>query len=224
MRFIQHRADMDEVFENLFVVGRAHFGYCRRKSARNNQPQMSGFRVSILCLMTAIPACALAQDAGDVFADAANNAKRHVASGFVCPSKIGIFVRDAVGERDPSAGADFCAYSALDGVYGTITLIPLSGPYEPKGALAPDFEEQEGTGGKKIAEAPLKLGGAQVYTRTYQTSSLENIRYRVLFSATAIGPWAVQTTVEYASPRDDKIEKEFLDTVYAQASKTLAAP
>lgn len=175
----------------------------------------------MLLLMTAP---ALAQDTGDVFADAANNAKTHVASGFVCPAKIGIFVRDAVGERDPSAGADFCAYSALDGVYGTIVLAPLSGPYEPRNALASDFEEQEGTGGKKIAEMPVKLGGALVYTRTYQTSSLESIRYRALFAAAAAGPWAVQVTMEYASPRDDKIEKSFLDTVYAQAFKKLAAP
>lgn len=165
---------------------------------------------------------ALAQGTGDVFTDAANNAKRHVASGFLCPSKIGIFERDAAGERDPSVGADFCAYSALDGVYGTITLMPLTGSYEPKAALAPDFQEQEGTGGKTIAEAPMKLGGRSVYTRIYETSKLEDIHYRVLFAASAAGPWAVQVTIEYASPRDDRIEREFLDAAYAQAFQTLA--
>jgi len=172
--------------------------------------------------LIAFCAQALAQDTGDVFADAPGNAKTHVASGFVCPAKIGIFVRDAVGERDPSAGADFCIYSALDGVYGTITLAPLTGTYDPKNALAPDFEEQEGTGGKMIAEGPLKLGGAKVYARSYQTSNLESIRYRALFAASAAGPWAVQVTMEYASPRDDGIELDFLNTVYAQAFEKLA--
>ncbi len=169
----------------------------------------------------AFPACALAQTAGDVFADAPGDAKRHVASGFVCPEKIGIFVRDAVGERDPSAGVDFCAYSALDGVYGTITLAPLSGPYDPKAALASDFDEQEGTGGRKIAEGPLKLAGTDVYARSYKTSSLESIHYRVQFAAADARGWGVQVTMEYASPRDDRIEREFLETVYAAAFKTL---
>ncbi len=172
----------------------------------------------------AMLAPAFAQEDGDVFADAPNNAKTHTASGFVCPDKIGIFVRDAVGERDPQAGADFCAYSALDGVYGTIVLAPLSGPYEPKNALASDFQEQEGTGGKKIAEGPITLGRAPVYTRIYQTSSLESFRYRTLFAARAVGSWAVQVTVEYASPRDDKIEREFLESVYGQAIRKLATP
>ncbi|MBV9989969.1 MAG: hypothetical protein JOZ72_01635 [Alphaproteobacteria bacterium] len=169
----------------------------------------------------AFPAFAPAQTTGDVFADAPGNAKRHVASGFVCPSRIGIFVRDAVGERDPSAGADFCAYSALDGVYGTITLAPLSGTDDPKAALASDFEEQEGTGGRKIAEDPIKIAGASVYARTYQTSSLASIHYRVQFAAGGAGAWSVQATMEYASPRDDRIEREFLETVYAAAFRTL---
>jgi len=166
---------------------------------------------------------ALAQEAGDVFIDAPNNAKAHAASGFVCPSSIGHFERNAVGERDPQAGADFCAYSALDGVYGMITLLPLTGPYDPKTALVPDFQEQEATGGRKIAEAPMRLGGANVYARTYRTTDLEDTHYRVLFAASAVGNWAVQVTMEYASPRDDAVEKEFLELVYAQAFKKLAS-
>jgi hypothetical protein len=182
------------------------------------------FRASSLCLIafaTAVPA--RAQDADDVFADAANNAKMHIASGFVCPGKIGIFERDAVGERDPQSGADFCAYSALDGVYGTITLKPLKGPYDPKTALVEDFVEQEGTGGKMIAEAPIKLGGVSVYTRKYETTSLEDTHYRVLFAASAVGAWAVEVTMEYASPRDDAVQQEFVSKVYTQAFRKLAA-
>lgn len=184
---------------------------------------MSRFRASIFCLTLLAPAAAPAQDAGDVFSDAANGAKLHVASGFLCPAKIGMFERDAAGERDPQNGADFCAYSALNGVYGTITLVPLKGPYDPKSALVPDFLELEGTGGRTIAEAPMKLGGASIYTRTYQTTSLENVHYQVLFAASAVGQWALEVTMEYASPRDDAIEREFLSTVYAQAFKTIAA-
>src|ERR1700742_3900873 len=105
---------------------------------------MSVVRVSILCLTALAPAMALAQTAGDVFADGPGNTKVHAASGFACPLQIGHLERDAVGERDPSQAADFCAYSALDGVYGTITLAALKGPYDPKAALVPDFQEQEG--------------------------------------------------------------------------------
>ncbi len=141
-------------------------------------------------------------------------------SGFVCPAKIGLFVRDAVGERDPKSQTVYCAYSALDGVYGTIVLVPLAGPYDPKTALVSDFLEQEATGGKKLGERSVALGGAGgIYTRTYETTSLEDLHYRVLFTASAVGNWAVQVTMEYASPRDDALEQEFLNAVYAGALK-----
>ncbi len=108
------------------------------------------FAICLVALAATAPACA--QSNGDVFSDGPANAKIHAASGFACPGKIGLFERDAVGERDPSANADFCAYSALDGVYGTITLVLLAGPYDPKTALAPEFVEQEDIGGKRIGE------------------------------------------------------------------------
>ena len=171
------------------------------------------------------PFSASAQDNGNVFTDTANNAKVHAASGFVCPAKVGLFVRDAAGERDPKTGTVYCAYSALDGVYGTIVLAPLGGPYDPKSALVPDFLEQEATGGKKIAERSAMLGGARgVYTRIYETTSLEDLHYRVLFAASAVGNWAVQVTMEYASPRDDAIQQNFLNAVYAEALGKIAAP
>jgi hypothetical protein len=168
-----------------------------------------------------------AQDsAPDVFADGKDNAKVHVASGFVCPLHIGQFERDSVGESDPETGADFCAYSALDGVYGTVTIIKLSGPYDPPASLAADFSEQEGTGGKKIAEATITLdkqSALPVYTRTYQTATLEDLSYRVMFTAASINGWAVQTTIEYADPRDTPLEREFLKDVYAAAQMQIAA-
>lgn len=170
----------------------------------------------------ALSAAAAPAEQADVFADAPDAGKLHGASGFVCPAKIGLFERDAVGERDPQTRADFCAYSALDGVYGTITLRPLKGPYDPKTALVPDFQELEGTGGKLIGEAPMKVGGATVYTRKYETTHLEAVHYRVLFAASAVGQWAVEVTMEYASPRDDAVEQEFLDTVYAQALRKIS--
>ncbi|HTT99423.1 MAG TPA: hypothetical protein VMF58_15345 [Rhizomicrobium sp.] len=169
----------------------------------------------ILAILIATPA--FAQDGGDVFTDAASNAKVHAASGFVCPSRIGMFDRDAVGERDPKASADFCAYSALDGVYGTITLIPLGGPYDPKTALVPEFQEEEATGGKVIGEKTGKFGGATVYSRSYSTLNLGDTHYRVQFAASAVGQWAVQVTMEYASPRDDAVKQDFLNAVYDEA-------
>jgi hypothetical protein len=172
---------------------------------------------AVLISAVLIASPALTQDGGDVFTDTANNAKVHVASGFVCPTKIGLFERDAVGERDPKASSDFCSYSALDGVYGTILLTPLTGPYDPKTALVPEFEEQEATGGKVIGEATGKFGGAIVYMRSYGTSNLGDVHYRVQFAASAVGQWAVQVTMEYASPRDDALKQDFLNAVYDEA-------
>ena len=181
---------------------------------------LKSFAVCLAVLAAAAPA--FAQTNVDVFSDGPANAKVHTASGFVCPGKIGLFERDAAGERDPSANTDFCAYSALEGVYGTITLVPLTGPYDPKTALAPEFVEQEDIGGKRIGEGTVKIGGASVYSRSYETTSLEDLHYRTLFSASAVGNWAVQVTVEYASPRDDVVKQEFLNAIYAGALKNLA--
>ncbi|MEI9995993.1 MAG: hypothetical protein WDM91_15465 [Rhizomicrobium sp.] len=168
----------------------------------------------------AAPALAQTTDI-DTFKDAGDEAKLHTASGFVCPQYIGRFERDAYGERDPSIGSDFCAYSARDGVYGTITLTPLKGAYDPKTALAQEFTEQEGTGSKLIGEGALKLGGGKaplpIYTRTYETGALESGHYRILFSSGTIGSWALEATVEFATPRDDDAQRAFLDAVYAEA-------
>src|SRR3954462_11769643 len=87
-----------------------------------------------------------AQKSADTFSDREDGAKVHV-SGFVCPQRIGDFERDAVGEYDLDRNQDFCAYASCDGVYGTITLQPLNGGYDPKASLAPEFNEQESTGG-----------------------------------------------------------------------------
>jgi hypothetical protein len=181
-------------------------------------------KLIVAALLLATPA--MAQVSGDVFKDGANGAKVHAASGFACPLQVGYFQRDAVGERDPKTETAYCAYSALDGVYGTITLQALNGPYDPKTALVPDFLEQEATGGKKISESTQRLGNPKspvsAFSRTYETSHLGELRYRTTFAASAVGQWAVEVTMEYASPRDNLIEKEFLDAVYAQAGRKLA--
>ncbi|HEX3810559.1 MAG TPA: hypothetical protein VHW02_12775 [Rhizomicrobium sp.] len=169
-------------------------------------------------VLLALPAQAQ-NTAADVFMDGKDGAKVHVASGFVCPQKIGLFERDAVGQSDVD-GADFCSYAALDGVYGTITINKLAGDYDPKASLAADFTEQEGTGGKKVGEATIKLNKQSplsIYARTYQTSSLEDLRYLVLYTGAAVNGWSLETTIEYADPRDTPVEREFLDTVYAAA-------
>jgi hypothetical protein len=180
-------------------------------------------KAAIVAALLLGTAPAMSEQNGDVFVETANNARVHSASGFVCAAKIGLFVRDAVGERDPKTDTVYCAYSALDGVYGTVTLSPLSGPYDPKTALVPDFQEEEATGGKSIGEKPLKVGGANVYTRVYETTGLEELHYRVQFAASAVGNWAVQVTMEYASPRDDAIRQDFLNAVYAEALRRIVA-
>jgi hypothetical protein len=165
---------------------------------------------------------ALAQTTNiDAFKDSADEAKVHSASGFVCPLFIGHFERDAFGERAPMQGSDFCAYSALDGVYGTITLTPLRAAYDPKTALQQEFTEQEGIGGKIVGESTVKLGGGtapiSVYSRTYETAALETLHYRIMFSTGTIGNWSVEATVEFATPRDDEKLKDFLNAVYTEA-------
>jgi len=163
----------------------------------------------------------------DPFTDTHDGGKLHAVSGFACPSKIGAFERDTVGEADPGKHTVFCAYSARDGVYGTIKLVPLSSPYDGQGSLASDFAETEGLGGKRVADGPAMLAAKPlplvIYARTYETAKLADFRYRVLFSGAQFGDWAVETTIEYADPRDTGIENQFLHAVYAAAEHEIAA-
>jgi hypothetical protein len=180
-------------------------------------------RVSYLILpLVLFVAPALAQSASDTFIDRNDGAKVHV-SGFVCPQHIGPFERDAAGEADPEQQADFCAYSALDGVYGTITLQPLNGGYDPKAAFADDFREQQAIGGKRLGDKTVAIPDTPltVFTRTYRTARAESLEYRILFSGAVVKNWIVETTIEYADPRDAKEEAEFLQTVYAAAEKQI---
>jgi len=175
----------------------------------------------LLLLAAATPALAQVND----FTDGKDNSKIH-ASGFVCPDIMGHFERDAAGEQDVDTGADFCAYSSLDGVYGTVVFVPLTGPYDPKSALSREFEETEGTGGKMIAEktvtvAPTSDAPLSVYTRTYQTAALESLHYRIEYTGTAMKNWAVETTIEYADPRDTDVAQSFFDAIYAKARKEI---
>jgi hypothetical protein len=168
--------------------------------------------------------------AGDQFADKGDGAKVHVASGFVCPAKIGTFERDAVGESDPQNSVDFCAYSALDGIYGTVTLVPIQGAYDPKQSMADDFAEQEGTGGKQINEGIVSVAAGDkaqpraVFMRSYETAKLEDLHYRVTYTGAAIGNWAVETTIEYAEPRDTNEAQQFLRAIYGEAEAAIAKP
>jgi hypothetical protein len=160
-----------------------------------------------------------------VFSDDGHGGKVHVDSRFVCPAKIGPFERDAVGERDPQAGSVYCAYSERDGVYGTIVLKPLTGPYEAKASLAGAFEEAQSTGGRMVSEAQLKLGPhsapLSVYARTYEAAKITDERYRVLYTGAAVGNWGVELTIEYADPRDLASENDFLDAVYSAAGSQI---
>jgi hypothetical protein len=162
------------------------------------------------------------QLSSDTFSDHGDGAKAHV-SGFTCPQRIGEFERDAVGETDPERKQDFCAYSALDGVYGTINIAPLTGAYDAKASLADDFGEQESTGGKKLLETAVRLNGSplSIYTRTYRTTRAEALDYRIIFAGAAVKNWVVQVAVEYADPRDTQTEAEFLRTVYAAAEREI---
>ena len=185
---------------------------------------------AIFVLMAASPAWAQQAIQGayvsPVFKDGPKGEKIHIASGFTCPDRIGRYMRDAVGESDLAAGTDFCSYYALDGVYGTIKLTPRRRSYDPATALEASFVEQQGIGAKDVGQKTVKLGpkGDQtsVYTRTYETARLETLHYRIKFSGAAIGKWIVETTVEYAEPRDDTVAHNFLEAVYGAALKEIA--
>lgn len=163
-----------------------------------------------------------------VFKDGPNGEKIHIASGFVCPEKIGRYIRDAVGESDLETGSDFCSYYALDGIYGTVTLTPLSVTYNPASSLQPLFTEEEEIGGKALGVKTVAFGPKaaplSIYTRTYETAKLETLHYRILFTGAAVKNWAVETTIEYAEPRDDEVEKDFLDAVYLSALGQIGNP
>jgi hypothetical protein len=176
--------------------------------------------VGILCSSSAF-----GQESADTFTDRANDGAKVHVSGFVCPQRIGTFERDAVGEYDLERNQDFCAYASLDGAYGTVTIQPLNGGYDPKASFADDFSEQDATGGKRIAERPVRLNGSplSIYTRTYRTARAEALEYRILFAGAAVKNWVVQVTVEYADPRDTLTEGEFLQTIYAAAEKEIGA-
>jgi hypothetical protein len=175
--------------------------------------------VAAVCVLL-FASAAYAQTTGaDVFDEAKNGDKVHTGSGFVCPYTMGAFVRDAAGETDPERQTISCSYSTLDGVYGTVTLVPMHDGYDPKASLAPQFREQEATGGKVVWQGTLKIGKPPlaVYGRIYQTARLEELKYSVLFTGSVVKNWAVETTIEYADPRDVPEEKAFLNAVYEGA-------
>jgi hypothetical protein len=186
---------------------------------------MTAGRVSIFVLGLLCGAPAWAQESADTFSDRGDDGAKVHVSGFACPQRIGPFDRNAVGEADPEKNEEFCAYSALDGLYGTITLQPLNGGYDPKSSFADDFREQEATGGKRLVETSVRLNGSPlaIYTRTYRTARAEALEYRIVFAGAAVRNWIVQVTVEYADPRDTQTEAEFLRTVYAAAEREIGA-
>jgi hypothetical protein len=107
--------------------------------------------------------------------------------------------------------------------------VPLRGAYDAKQSLAGDFAEQEGTGGKQIAEADQPIASApgvaplSVYTRTYESAKLEDLHYRVLFTGAAVKGWAVEATIEFAEPRDVPDQQLFLRAVYSAAQSEIRA-
>lgn len=190
---------------------------------RGGYPLKQSYLLTALafCFCTMTPAFAI----DDVFEDASGGAKRHVVSGFICPAQIGHYDRDAVGVRDTARHADYCAYSARDGVYGSVVLSPLPSNFDPKALITPDIVLQEGAGSRMSAEGVYQLGPGKnlaVYTRTYDAARIEAMRYRVLLAVAAVGSWAVQVTVEYADPRDLETKNEFVNAIFDRAVAQLA--
>jgi hypothetical protein len=178
------------------------------------------FHLAMLLLPLAL-AGAHAEDAQG-FSDGPNGAMVHVPSGFICPLKIGPFERDATGRRDPDRDSDYCAYSALSGVYGTIIITPLGRTFDPKEGLADEFPDSGGTVvGETVQPVGTPAASLPVYLRTYETARLESLHYRTLFADAAVGAWSVAVIVEFADPRDREAQTAFLNSVYAAALREL---
>jgi len=193
-------------------------GLCGGQPERHHRHAGKGIAAALL-LLAGAPA--LAQEGG--FADGPNGAATHT-SGFVCPLKIGTFARDAIGLRDSGTGADYCAYSALSGVYGTVIIMALPSPFDPKNVLAPEFRIQEGTDGHLIDEAMQKIEAIPVYTRSYETARLQSRQYRTLYASAAVGAWSIVAIVEYAYPQDKDMASAFLAAIYSEAVKDIGIP
>lgn len=169
-------------------------------------------------------ACAAQAQDFDDFSDGPQGTKTHTPSGFTCPAKIGTFDRNAVGIRNPAQGSAYCAYSARDGVYGSVQIAPMRGNFDPKTDMAEDFVAAERAGAHFVSETTISSGPQAVlpvYTRLYETARTETLRYRTVFACAVIGAWVVRTTVEYASPRDDAQKEAFIASTYATALDTL---
>ena len=140
------------------------------------------------------------------------------ASGFVCPDRIGPYIRDAAGQSGVSQKRVFCSYYARDGIYGTVRILPLDGQFDGPGLLAGQFSQEAGSGGRIVAQTTLSIAAAgrvlPVFSRTYETSHLENLHYRVSYASAPVRGWVVEVISEYASPRDDATKTVFLDWVY----------
>lgn len=165
-----------------------------------------------------------AAEAEESFLSQDNGAALHELSGFVCPAKIGVFELDAYGKRE---NGDYCAYSGLSGLYGTVMLHPLPAAYDPAAGLAPEFRKVEGLGGHVVAETVQLVGPGDaplsVFLRTYDVARLDALTYRTQFASAAAGAWAVDVIVEYAYPRDKEDQTAFITAIYGEAAKDLGA-
>ncbi len=152
------------------------------------------------------------------FRDGPHDGRIARASGFVCPDRIGPYIRDAAGQSSVSQKKVFCSYYALDGIYGTVRIQPLDGQFDGPGLLAGQFSQEAGSGGRVVSQKTLSFAGAgkvlPVFSRTYETSHLENLHYRVSYASALVRGWVVEVISEYASPRDDATRTEFLKWVY----------
>ncbi len=166
-----------------------------------------------------------ATDALGAFRDGPHDGRIARASGFVCPDRVGPYIRDAAGQSGMSRKRVFCSYYALDGIYGTVRILPLAGKFDGPSLLAGQFSQEAGSGGRVVAQKSRSFhsasGPLHVFTRTYETSHLENLHYRVSYASAPVLGWVVEVISEYASPRDDATKTVFLNWVYGPGLATL---
>ncbi len=173
---------------------------------------------ALALVSTALASARGATVALGAFRDGPHDGRIARASGFVCPDRIGPYIRDAAGQSSVSQKRVFCSYYALDGIYGTVRILPLDGQFDGPGLLAGQFSQEAGSGGRVVAQKNLSFAAAgrvlPVFSRTYETSHLENLHYRVSYASAPIRGWVVEVISEYASPRDDATKTVFLDWVF----------
>jgi len=155
----------------------------------------------------------------DSFAEGANGAKLHSASGFVCPQQIGRSSRTRWASVIRKLARIFVPIPRLMASNGTVTASAARDTIQRRARAgfvrAERYRRTNGRRNDANAEPQERaIGGL---TRTYETRSWKRC---ISASSLPARSWelAVQVTIDMAEPRDNDAQAMFLNAVYAEAN------